>query len=144
MNGSYYKFPLKLGKVIQKQELEKATLEQSVSQHIRLIATTGFGDFKHDDLYGCGIWEIDFLIFPNNTIIREYVKNSLEESIKRYEKRIEKINLEVQISDSGLSSQTSKVRAKKRADILVNATLVKNNKPFSTQLYFYIGPLSFH
>ncbi|MTI31849.1 GPW/gp25 family protein [Xanthovirga aplysinae] len=144
MYESYFKFPLNLEETIGKKELEKTTLEQSIQQHLQFIATTSFGECKHDDLFGCGIWEIDFLIFPNNTFIREHLKAYLKESIKRYEKRIENISVDVEISDSDLSPINAKVRAKKRADIFVNATLKKNNKAFSSKLSFYIGPLSYH
>lgn len=75
MKPEYYSLPLSLDKVLQKQDLPRCSLQQSVYHHLHLILTTSFGEMGNDANYGCSIWEDDFDNRTSNNKIREKLNN---------------------------------------------------------------------
>ena len=49
MANNYFKLPLALDKVLNKEELPKCDLEKSIHQHIDLLLATYFGEYKYDE-----------------------------------------------------------------------------------------------
>ena len=58
----YYKFPLKIGLLLQdgSKSLPKCSEKESIDQHLELLFTTCPGEHRYDPRFGCRIWDMDF------------------------------------------------------------------------------------
>jgi phage baseplate assembly protein W len=138
----YYKIPLKLDQIVRKQDVARCGLKESVAGMIHLIATSNFGECKHDETFGCEIWNHDFENITNAQIFKETVRTSLLEAIGRFEKRIESVHVEIDF-EQVLSSIKGR-RIKNRILLIVTGKLVMTNEDFVFNEHFYIGPLSYY
>lgn len=128
--------------ILQKNDMQTITLEESVAQHIHLLITTVLGENKDDPQYGCQWWDSDFDIKASNNEVKEQVENAVKASILRYEKRLAQIRIVAAVNQEELSLMPSK-KMKKKIRVTVTGTLAKNNNPFQYSSYFYISPLSY-
>jgi len=117
------------------------SLKESVAGMIHLIATTSFGECKHDESFGCGIWDHDFENISNAEAFKESVKGSMASAIARYEKRIEYVNIDVEIEQ--VMTMVKRRKIKNRIVLNVKGKLVKTNEDFKYNETFFIGPLSY-
>jgi hypothetical protein len=141
MIAEYYNLPLKLNRITQKKEHDKCGLSDSVAAMVHLIAVTYFGECKHDNTFGCEIWEHDFENISNPQQHREKLINSVRQTIEKQEKRLNDIYVDIQIEQ--IDYLLIQRRIKSRISLLVKATLVETNEPFSHYDQFFIGPLSY-
>jgi phage baseplate assembly protein W len=137
----YYKVPINLGSVIKNKDCAMCSLKESVAGMIHLIATTSFGECKHDESFGCGIWDHDFENISNAEAFKESVKGSMASAIARYEKRIEYVNIDVEIEQ--VMTMVKRRKIKNRIVLNVKGKLVKTNEDFKYNETFFIGPLSY-
>jgi phage baseplate assembly protein W len=142
MKGAFYKLPIDFGSIIQKKELEKTSLEHSIAQQIILLATTTFGECKFDETYGSKIWEIDFDLLMNENTLKEIISKTMKESLNQHEGRIKVNEIKVELSETNYKIKEVS-RAKKRVDIIIEATVKSTNRPFDFRGYFFVGPLSY-
>ena len=142
MKGAFYKLPIDFGSVIQKKELEKTSLEHSIAQQIILLATTTFGECKFDETYGSKIWEIDFDLLMNENTLKEIISKTMKQSLSKHEERIKVIDIKIELSETKFMVKDVN-RAKKRVDIIIEATVKSTNRPFDFRGYFFVGPLSY-
>jgi phage baseplate assembly protein W len=138
----YYKIPLKLDDVIRKQDLPRQSLKGSVAGMIHLIATSSFGECKHDENFGCDIWNHDFENITNAQVFKESIRESMKEAISRFEKRIEFVNVDIDIEQ--VVSSIKKRRIKNRILLTVTGKLAMTNEDFVYREQFFIGPLSYY
>ena len=94
-------------------------------------------------LFGCAIWEIDFDNLKSTNKLKSLIVDSLQESLKKHEKRLSNIKVEVKIMQEEILNNDSINRIKKRIDLKVKGKVKKTNEVFSYVEYFYIGPLSY-
>lgn len=139
---NYYKLPLQLKRISQKREHPKFNLADSVAAMIHLIAITYFGECKHDETFGCEIWEHDFENIINSQSYRDELKVSIKNTIQQHEPRLTNIKVEVQIEQ--VENKIFKRRIKSRIQLQVKGTLVLTNEPFYHVDQFFIGPLSYY
>jgi phage baseplate assembly protein W len=140
----YFTLPLQLNKVMQKQELPRCSLQQSVIQHLHLLLTTGFGEFPADETFGCGIWDNDFDNVTSAHKVKEIIRQSLLQSIQNKEKRLANVRVELtMVQDEILEGKIVGRRIKKRIDITVTGTLQLTNERIQFRDKFYVGPLSY-
>jgi phage baseplate assembly protein W len=142
MKGAFYKLPVDFGTIIQKKELEKTSLEHSIAQQIILLATTTFGECKFDETYGSKIWEIDFDLLMNENTLKEIISKTMKESLRQHEERIKVNEIKIELSETKYTVKDVN-RAKKRVDIIIEATVKSTNRPFDFRGYFFVGPLSY-
>lgn len=142
MKGAFYKLPIDFGSIIQKKELEKTSLEHSIAQQIILLATTTFGECKFDETYGSKIWEIDFDLLMNENTLKEIISKTMKQSLGQHENRIKIIDIKIELSETKFLVKDVN-RAKKRVDIIIEATVKSTNRPFDFRGYFFVGPLSY-
>ena len=142
MLAPYYKLPLRFGEAIHQKELAKSSLYDSVTGMIHLIAITYFGECKHDDTFGCEIWEHDFENISNNQQFREKLIRSIRATIEKHEKRLTNIQVDIQLEQ--IDIMVTMRRIKSRISLRVKGTLVATNEPFSHFDQFFIGPLSYY
>jgi phage baseplate assembly protein W len=140
----YYTLPLTLDKILQKQEHEQCSLRESVQQHIHLILTTAFGELTNDEGFGCWIWENDFDNLTSNNKIREYIKQSLLLSVKKYEPRIINARVEILIKQQELIAKINGRHVKKMLNVTVSGNLSATKEVIIYHDRFFTGPLSYY
>ena len=144
MKDSYYKLPLKFGALFNRRELPKTTLEESIAQYINMVATSSFGECKFDDTLGCEFWDTDFDLLTDAQSLKNHITKSITETVRKYESRLKLTQVNVGITSHNLGTgQSQVIRMKKRVSVEINGFIIKTNRPFLFQGYFYIAPLSY-
>ena len=88
----YYSFPFNPLNLFRNQlDLLYSDLKKSIQQHLSLIISTRFEEFRFDPDFGCEIWEIDFVLLGNEQLWKNEIKTRLENAIATHEHRIERI-----------------------------------------------------
>lgn len=142
MKGLYYKIPFNFDVATKGKDLQKVTLEASIAQYISLVITTTFGEYRYDKDFGTVIWETDFDLLTNINQIKDSIKESVFEKVKKYEKRLMITEVSLSISEDTLDYDTN-TRVKKRLDIVVYGNLKKTNQPYYYKSSYYLAPFSF-
>ncbi|UII28993.1 GPW/gp25 family protein [Fulvivirga maritima] len=143
MLSSFYKFPLNTLDIISKREADKCDISASISNFIRLIITSQFGECAFDDSFGSIIWELDFDNLTSNQKLKNIITNSLLTSIAGKERRIKDLDISVVIREDEFDHLYDQHRVKKRLEISLRAVIRATNEPFSFYDKFYIAPLSY-
>lgn len=141
MREAFYKLPIQFNSIIQKKELERTSIEDSIAQHIILLATTAFGECKGDDTYGSKLWEIDFDLLMNENKIKEIISTGLKDSLACHEVRIKVLEVNVELSQVKLNMPEA-IRLKKKINISIKSTVKSTNRSFNLSFSFFVGPLS--
>ncbi len=141
MITDYYTLPLQPGRLMKKMEHPKCSLAESVAALIHLIVITNFGDYTHDNSFGCEIWEHDFENISNSQIYREKLRSSIQETIEKHEPRLSNVKVGIQLDQ--IDYRVIQRRIKSRIRLKVDATLSLTNETFSYSDQFFIGPLSY-
>jgi phage baseplate assembly protein W len=142
MRGIYYKTPMDFGTIVNKKDVEKISIDNSISQQIFLISTTALGECKFDETFGTEIWEMDFDLLKSDNTLKEFIVSSMKKSIVMHEKRLLLEDVEVSVRDHNLGS-IGKSRMKKRVVISVKGQVLETNRAFLFQNSFFVGPLSY-
>lgn len=141
MISDYYKLPFQPTALMNKKEHPKCSLAESVAGLVHLIAITNFGEYKHDESFGCEIWEHDFENIANTQIFREKLRSSIQKTIEKYEPRL--TNLKVGIQIDQIDYRVIHRRIKSRIRLKIDANLTMTNEFFTYTDQFFIGPLSY-
>jgi predicted component of type VI protein secretion system len=142
MSDNFLRIPVDTGLITRKKELNRCSLYESVSAMVHLIATTQFGENKHDRTCGNELWEYDFQNIVNIQAFREELARSIRDSVYRHEKRLS--DIAVNINFEQVVTTTLNRRVKQRIEITIKGTLVKTNEPFNLSEIFFMGPLSYY
>ncbi len=142
MNDFFYKIPFDFKKLTVGQDARKVTIEESLAQFIALIISTIFGEYKYDLEFGTIIWETDFNLLANPTQLKDQIKESVHEKVKKYEKRLIVTDVTLSVVEDTVS-YVSKIRVKKRLDIVVYGIIKQTNQPYYYRSSYYLAPFSF-
>ena len=137
----YFTIPLKLEELIEKNEHPRCTLGESVAMMCQLITTSQFGEYKHDNSFGCEIWEHDFENIVNTQLYKDQLKKSIKETIKKHEPRLTDVTVDIQMEQ--IESRVGGKRIKSRISLHVEGILALTNESFSFNEQFFVGPLSY-
>ncbi|HEX8327721.1 MAG TPA: GPW/gp25 family protein [Hymenobacter sp.] len=139
MSASYYHLPLDLESILERQQLPRCSVQESIAQHLYLMLTTYFGESRFDPDFGCQVWEQDFEAM---TTIRwkDNVQHSIEQSIRAFEPRLARARVEVGVTDFELKNVHQRIR--KRLEVKVTAALFRTDEPFAFQASLFVAPLS--
>jgi phage baseplate assembly protein W len=143
MFTEYLNIPVDFGGLIKKAELKRIDITQSIRKMIHLILTTSYGEARFDPMFGCEIWAHDFETIYNPHSFKEDLKKSLQNTIKRNEKRLSNVTIDLQIEQLEVGSKIKNKRIKTRVALTVNGSIEKTNDVFSHKEVFFIGPLSY-
>lgn len=143
MSKRYYELPLKPSCFFSKKEHAVCGIKESIAHYIHLINTSHFGECIFDESFGCSIWELDFDNLKSSNKLKGLIKESLENSLQKHEKRLANPMVTVKIKQEEILSNAAVNRIKKRIDLVVKGKVKKTNEAFSYVEYFYIGPLSY-
>jgi phage baseplate assembly protein W len=142
MNDFFYKIPFDFKKLTVGQDARKVTIEESLAQFIALIITTIFGEYKYDLDFGTIIWETDFNLLANPNQLKDMIKESVHEKVKKYEKRLIVTDVTLGVVEDTVSYVTN-IRVKKRLDIVVYGIIKQTNQPYYYRSSYYLAPFSF-
>jgi len=142
MKDLFYKIPIDFKRLSSGEDLRKVTIEESLAQYISLIITTIFGEYKYDDEFGTVIWETDFNLLANANQLKDMIKESVHEKVKKYEKRLTVTDVTLGVSEDTVSYDAN-IRVKKRLDIVVYGVIKKTNQPYYYKSSYFLAPFSF-
>ena len=140
--SDYLKLPLKFDSFFEKKKLDRCTLKDSIARNIHLLITTQLEENNQDYNYGSQFWDHDYDIHMTNAIRREMILNTLKTQLLKYEKRLSKPFVEVNViqKEYRLANNT---QLRRRVEIVVKGQLSRRNEPFRFQTGFFIGPMLF-
>lgn len=144
MNSGYYSLPLRPDKLLLGETHTRCSLKESIEQHIHLIITTAFGEMQQDENFGCSIWDSDFDNLTATNKIREKIKLSVQQSVVKYELRLDAVRAEVFIKEEERLTSISGRQVKKRLDVQVSGIIAITSEPFLYKDHFFTGPLSYY
>ncbi|MGI4863589.1 MAG: GPW/gp25 family protein [Janthinobacterium lividum] len=139
MSDTYYRLPLDLAAIVERQPLPRCSRQESIAQHLYLMLTTYFGESRYEPEFGCQVWEQDFEAMTTMRW-KDSVQQSIEQTIRSFEPRLVQARVQIAILDFELKNVQQRIR--KRLDVRVNATLHHTNEPFAFQASLFVAPLS--
>ena len=143
MGIKYYTLPLSTRKLINRKPISLCNLTQSISHYIHLVNTSYFGECTFDESFGCSVWLVDFDNLKSTNRLKDFIQESLYESLLKHERRLTELRVNVKIKQEELFDEERQNRIKKRIDIRIKGKVKKTSEYFSYVEYFYIGPLSY-
>lgn len=140
--ADYLKLPLRFEQFFQKKKLDRCSLTDSIARNIHLLITTQLEENIQDHDYGSQFWDHDYDIHMTNSVRREVIINSLKNQLLKYEKRLAKPVVEVNVLQKEYRL-VNNLQLKRKVEITVKGSLKRNNEPFKFHTSFYIGPMLF-
>lgn len=140
-----YQIPLNFKPFFDEREgsLEKCSEIESVDQHIDLLIITYQGEHIFDKMYGTAIWELDFEHIRSVEVWKEDFSKYLSSAISQYEPRISITDFQLEISELvEEDTMFGNVNVRKRADIIIEATLKSNGRFCRFHYQLFLSPLS--
>ena len=144
MLPNYYNFPLDCQKIMEMQRQPRCSLADSIRQYMHLIMRTHFQEYRFDPKFGCMVWDKDFETIRSVYKWKTELIDAFTKSIKTYEKRLQQIQVIVDLDDLKiLDPHTQKlIELRKRIIIHVRGTIDQTNEPFQHTEYIFFSPLS--
>ncbi|WP_461532411.1 GPW/gp25 family protein [Sinomicrobium sp.] len=142
MKDLYYKIPIDYKRITEGHDLRKVTLEESLAQYISLVITTIFGEYRYDKEFGTAIWDTDFDLLSNVNQLKDKIKESVFEKVRKYEKRLVVTDVSLAIGEDTIAYNPN-IRVKKRLDIVVYGVIKKTNEPYYYKSSYYLAPFSY-
>ena len=139
MSASYYRLPLDLAAILERRQLPRCSVQESIAQHLYLMMTTTFGESRYEPAFGCQVWEQDFEAMTTMRW-KDEVQHSVEQAIRAYEPRLVRARAQVTVTDFELKNVNQRIR--KRLEISVTAALHRTDEPFTFQASLFVAPLS--
>jgi phage baseplate assembly protein W len=139
MSATYYHLPLDLEGILERRQLPRCSVQESIAQHLYLMLTTHFGESRYEPEFGCQVWEQDFEAMTTMRW-KDSVQNSVEQAIRDFEPRLVHARAQVGVMDFELKNVSQRIR--KRLDVSINATLYRTDEPFAFQASLFVAPLS--
>ena len=139
MSNSYYRLPLDLAGILERQQLPRCSVQESIAQHLYLMLTSQFGDSRFEPEFGCQVWEQDFEAMTTMHW-KDCVQQSVEQAIENYEPRLTRARAEIAMTDFELKNVNQRIR--KRLEVTITAALHRTDEPFVFQASIFVAPLS--
>jgi phage baseplate assembly protein W len=139
MSATYYQLPLDLAGILERQQLPRCSVQESIAQHLYLILTTHFKESRYEPAFGCQVWEQDFEAMTTMRW-KDNVQHSVEQAIQKYEPRLVRAQVQVTVLDFELKNVNHRIR--KRLEVTVTAALQRTNESFNFQCSLFVAPLS--
>ena len=139
MSDTYYRLPLELAGILERQRLPRYSAQESIAQLLYLMLTTYFGESRYEPGFGCQVWEQDFEAMTTMRW-KDNVQHSVEQAIRDYEPRLVRARAQVAVVDFELKNVNKRIR--KRLEITVTAALHRTDEPFVFQASLFVAPLS--
>jgi phage baseplate assembly protein W len=141
MPQPYYALPLRLDDILQRRPHPTCSLPQSIAQNLYLILTTHLAESRFDESFGCSLWDEDFSN-QTNSRWKEDIRQSIETSVAKHEKRITQVRIRVDLADQEVQLTRTNRRVKRRLSVWIDGLLTRTNESFSFQRSLFLAPLS--
>lgn len=141
---NYYKLPLDLGSITAKKILPKCNQKESIAHHLHLILTTSFGELLSDVQYGSSLWDEDFDNVSYRNKQKENILRSITSTIAKYESRIEKVKVEMNVMQEEVPDRSTDPRMKRKLDFVITAVMVATNENIVYRDSFFVSPLAYN
>ncbi len=147
MEGNSYKLPLNLTALLnddtERGWLETCSEKESIYQYLHLLINTCPGEHDFDKTFGTRIFDLDFEKIVSRTRWESLFTQYVTEAIIKNEKRLERIDVKVQIEEvTRIDTVFETSTIKKRAIIYVSGDLSRTGERCSFSYVLYLGPLS--
>jgi len=139
MNASYYRLPLDLAGLLERQQLPRCPAQESIAQHLYLLLTTHFGESRYEPEFGCQVWEQDFEAMTTMSW-KDTVQHSIERAVGTFEPRLVRVQAQVEVLDFELKNVSQRIR--KRLEVTITGALHRTDEPFTFQASLFVAPLS--
>lgn len=139
----YLKIPISLNRIIEQKDLQRTDVKTSIHDMIHLISVTAYNEVAHDSDFGTEIWKYDFENIYNTHFLKEELKKSVRKSIQKNEKRLNSVNVDLQIEQVEINTRIQNKRIKTIIKMEITGVIDKTNEPFKHVDSFFIGPLSY-
>lgn len=94
----YYAIPPSFGDLTKRRPLDKLPMSESVAQNIALYLATRPNEYHYDPAYGCILHNYEFQEL-NETPNKDQLKRSIEEYLRKFDKRIELERIDIDVTD---------------------------------------------
>jgi phage baseplate assembly protein W len=143
MSDYLYNKPFRLIRLFENRDLQGADAGKSISQHIELIIFTRFGEHRHNNNFGCEIWDLDFELIVSETTWEEKFRQSLLKSITDYENRLYQVEVEIKMTEVEKSFTIRNVtEIKKKVDISIRGRINITGEKYYFNTALFLSPLS--
>ena len=141
--SNYLEIPVPVVQIMDQKDIRRIDLKTSIHNMIHLITITSYSEVKHDPFFGTEISDYDFENIYNTHSLKDKLKKSILNSIRKNEKRLTNVTIDLQIDQVEISTQVQNKRIKTQINMIVNGVIDKTNEPLQHQETFFIGPLSY-
>jgi predicted component of type VI protein secretion system len=140
LNDSFYSLPLSLDSILERKQLKRCSLKESVYQHLYLILVTHFEESRYDREYGCELWESDFSLM-SQIKWKDLIRESFEKSVSKFETRLTHVKVKIELEEYEVMTKETKY-VRKRLGVGIDATLRQTNEAFTFFERIFISPMS--
>lgn len=138
----YLKLPLRFGKIIEGNRMDICDIKNSIARNLHLLITTVRGEHKRNENYGAEYLDYDYDIHLANDSRREIIIKSVKHQISNYEKRLENVEVQVEVNQEVVKTDSGLIQ-RRRVAIIINSLIARSAEPFSFKTAFFIGPMDF-
>ncbi len=141
----FLELPIDFGTLMQaNKDLPTCELKMSIAQNINLIITSKYNEHRFDDTYGCVIWNMDFELVLNENAWREKVNQSVLQSLKKHEQRLEIYNTSVDMAEEEFVNRNTGIKGiRKRIKISVVGQVKETGEQYNFSTSLFLSPISF-
>jgi phage baseplate assembly protein W len=136
----YIKYPIGFNSLLKGSKEGFCEIQESIAYSIMLIVTTSFGEIPENPEFGTVIWDLEFNQHIKKRDWEESVKNSLFESISKYEKRLNLTSVIIKLDD--IDDRDLKLSIRRKANIIINGLIKNSLVPFNFHTKLNISPIS--
>lgn len=141
----YYPIPTDFDQLTRKHErAAKIPLEASIRQHIYLLLSTRFHEWRYHSEYGCILWEYDFDTRAQVRNEKQKIERKLKEQLIKHEKRIGDLRVKLKVSQEEIMVRGFKAlqKTKERLEIQVTGQIRETNQAFQPEPFIiYFSPI---
>lgn len=138
---TYLKMPLQLPSAVNRK-LQRCSYQESIAQHIMLLILSHNGEVIGREDFGSMIWDLEFNQLVKISDWEEGVRNSLINTISKYEKRLRNVNVDVTLLEIEEENVNKMSHIRRKAQIVVTGAMDRTNEKFNFSTSLYISPLS--
>ena len=127
-----------------KTEIKKCSLKESIAHHLHLILTTSFGELLSEAEFGNKLWDEDFDNVSYRNRQKEKILLSLSTTIARFERRLEKVKIEMNVQQEETFWGVRDPGVKRKLEFTITAVISATNESITYRDGFFISPLAYN
>lgn len=136
----YLKYPIDFNTLLKGSKENYCEIHESIAYSIMLIITTSFGEIPENKEFGTIISDLEFNQHIRRRDWEELVKDSLFDSISKYERRLNLIDVAITLDE--IEKEDLKISIRRKVNIIVKGIIKNNLVPFNFHTKLNISPIS--